>query len=307
LEGDKVREWKDDQARQLQQKVCEGMSREDEDLWDEYKESFLNLFVDTAAKEHAMRKFNNLEQKGNEIDDYIIEFNNLCSRLKFDRRTQLLIDKFCDGLSKGIHSKILQLDIWPETLEEWQETARRTVRRNTIMRERVGGRGNWNLSTKAARWKEALEGNNKGACQKSKDDDKMQIDLALVGENYTQPYGFGPRLEKLTPELCQQLMRERKCFRCRQPGHMANDERCGLYNAKAQTEKQERIRQREEANQKPPAYARATTTPVQKPPTLEDLVTQIKNLSHEDSDKLLEKIIATVPKEEGDDEKDSGF
>jgi hypothetical protein len=26
LEGDKVREWKDDQARQLQQKVCKGMS-----------------------------------------------------------------------------------------------------------------------------------------------------------------------------------------------------------------------------------------------------------------------------------------
>ena len=135
----------------------------------------------------------------------------------------------------------------------------------------------------------------------------MQIDLALVGEKYTQPYGFGPRLEKLTPELRQQLMRERKCFRCRQPGHMANDERCGLYNAKAQAEKQERIIQREEANKRPPAYARTTTTPVQKPPTLEDLVTQIKNLSHEDSDKLLEKIIATVPKEEGEDEKNSGF
>jgi hypothetical protein len=82
-----------------------------------------------------MHEFNNLEQKGNEIDDYIIKFNNLCSRLEFDRRSQLLIDKFSDGLSKGIHLKILQLDIWPETLEEWQETARRTVRRSTIMRE----------------------------------------------------------------------------------------------------------------------------------------------------------------------------
>jgi hypothetical protein len=280
------------------------MSREDEDLWDEFKESFLNSFIDTAAKEHAMRKFNNLEQKGNEIDDYIIEFNNLCSRLEFDRKSPLLIDKFCDGLSKGIHSKILQLDIWPETLEEWQETARRMMQRNTIMREWVGGRGNWNLSTKAARWKEALEGNNKGACQKPKDDDKMQIDLALVEPRKTQFYGFGPRLEKLTPELRQQLIRERKCFRCRQNGHMANDERCGLYNAKAQTEKQERIRQREEASQNPPAYARATDAPVQKPPTIEDLVTQIKNLSHEDSDKLLEKIIATVPKEEGTENSD---
>jgi hypothetical protein len=89
-----------------------------------------------------MCEFNNLEQKGNEIDDYIIKFNNLCSRLEFDCRSQLLIDKFSNGLSKGIHSKILQLNIWPETLEEWQETARRTVRRNTIMHVCVGGRGN---------------------------------------------------------------------------------------------------------------------------------------------------------------------
>jgi hypothetical protein len=37
-------------------------------------------------------------------------------------------------------------------------------------------------------------------------------------------------------------------------------------------------------------------------------VAQIKNLSHEDSDKLLEKIITTEPKEEGnDDERDPGF
>jgi hypothetical protein len=306
LEGDKDRKWKDDQARQLQQKVHEGMSREDEDLWDEFKESFLNSFVDTAAKEHAMCKFNNLEQKGNEIDDYIIKFNNLCSRLEFDRRSQLLIDKFCDGLSKGIHLKILQLDIWPETLEEWQETARQTVQCNTIMRERVGGRGNWNLSTKAACWKEALEGNNKGSHQKPKDNDKMQIDLAQVGEKIQQ-YGFGPCLEKLTPELRFKLMQEKKCFRCRQTGHMANSEKCPMFNAKAQIEKQERIARREagEPTQSPPAYARATNTPVQKPPTLKDLVTQIKNLSHKDSNKLLEKIIATVPKEDGAE--DSGF
>jgi hypothetical protein len=88
---------------------------------------------------------------------------------------------------------------------------------------------------------------------------------------------------------------------------MENDEKCPLYNAKAQTEKQERMARREagETTQSPPAYVRTTNIPVQKPPTLEDLVTQIKNLSHEDSDKLLEKIIATVPKEEGAE--DSGF
>jgi hypothetical protein len=80
------------------------------------------------------------------------------------------------------------------------------------MRECVGGRGNWNLSTKAACWKEALEGNNKGARQKSKDDDKMQIDLAQVGDKWEKNQPFGPHLEKLTLELQLKLMQEKRCF-----------------------------------------------------------------------------------------------
>jgi hypothetical protein len=176
----------------------------------------------------------------------------------------------------------------------------------------VGGRGNWNLSTKAARWKEALEGNNKGARQKPKDDDKMQINLAQVGDKWQKDQPFGPHLEKLTPELRLKLMQEKRCFRCRQVGHMASSNKCPLFNAKTQAEKQERRSrwewEKKDQTQSPPAYARATNAPTQKPPTLEDLVAQIKNLSHKDSDKLLEKIIATKPKEEGgDDEKDPGF
>jgi hypothetical protein len=84
---------------------------------------------------------------------------------------------------------------------------------------------------------------------------------------------------------------------------MASSDKCPLFNAKAQAERQARQTrwewevEKKDQTQSPPAYARATNTPVQKPPTLEDLVSQIKNLSHEDSDKLLEKIITTEPKE----------
>jgi hypothetical protein len=108
------------------------------------------------------------------------------------------------------------------------------VQRNTIMHKHIGGRGNWNLSTKAAHWKEALEGNNKGARQKSKDNDKMQIDLAQVGE---KSQAFGPCLEKLTLELRLKLMQEKRCFWCRQVGHMTSSDKCPLFNAKANAER----------------------------------------------------------------------
>jgi hypothetical protein len=98
-------------------------------------------------------------------------------------------------------------------------------------------------------------------------------------------------------------------------GHMVNSDKCPLFNAKANEERlakwipewEWKFRKKDQT-QIPPAYARATNAPTPKPPTLKDLVTQIKSLSHEDFDKLLEKIIATVSKEDGDDEKkDLGF
>jgi hypothetical protein len=38
-----------------------------------------------------------------------------------------VIEKFKHGLKKWIVSKILTKDIWPATLEEWEEAARREV------------------------------------------------------------------------------------------------------------------------------------------------------------------------------------
>ena len=63
------------------------------------------------------------------------------------------------------------------------------------------------------------------------------------------------------------------------------------------------------ANQNPPTYTRATkadTPPVEKKePIVDELIAQIKALSPNDSDKLLEQMIAAEPKEEGHQE--SGF
>jgi hypothetical protein len=53
FEGNKICKWNDDQARQLQEKVQKGMDRQDEDLWNDFKGSFINTFVDTAAREHT--------------------------------------------------------------------------------------------------------------------------------------------------------------------------------------------------------------------------------------------------------------
>jgi len=132
LEGDKIRKWKDDQLRTLQDEIQVGTSRNSERLWDNFKKSFINSFVDIVVKEYATHEFNRLEQKGDEIDNYIIRFNNLSARLQHDRDSPLLIKRFCKGLNKGTHNDIMNLDIWPKSLDKWQEAARQVVRQCAI-------------------------------------------------------------------------------------------------------------------------------------------------------------------------------
>ena len=83
--------------------------------------------MDTTLKELTVREFNHLEQKGDEIDDYIAKFNNYSGRLEYDRNSPLLVDKFCEGLNKGVHIEIMRQDIWPESLDQWQEAAQCVV------------------------------------------------------------------------------------------------------------------------------------------------------------------------------------
>ena len=109
-----------------------GYHRNDEELWESVKRDFTQTYVDTTLKELTAREFNRLEQKGDEIDDYIAKFNNYSGRLKYDRSSPLLVDKFCEGLNKGVHIEIMRQDIWPESLDQWQEAARHVVQCSAI-------------------------------------------------------------------------------------------------------------------------------------------------------------------------------
>lgn len=119
LKGDKVCEWKDDQLRMLQDEIQSGTSQNNKRLWDNFKRLFINSFIDIAVKEYATHEFNKLEQKGNKIDDYIVRFNNLSTWLQHNCNSLLLVEWFCEGLNKGTHNDIMNLDIWPESLNKW--------------------------------------------------------------------------------------------------------------------------------------------------------------------------------------------
>jgi len=143
----------------------------------------------------------------------------------------------------------------------------------------------------------------------------MQVDAIQVETNQTKNEEVNfVQLTCLTPEERIKLAKEGRCFRCRNTGHIFRN--CNKNtNPQNQTQKpwppwnnqnqNQGWRPNDNNTQNPPAYTCAT---VSKPPsvpekqkqTLEDLVMQIKNLSIDESDKLLESMIG------GQGEQDEG-
>ncbi len=58
-----------------------------------------------------------------QIDDYIAKFKNLVCKAGIPRNKMGILEKFRDGLKKGIHGAIMRRDTWPENLDDWQEAA----------------------------------------------------------------------------------------------------------------------------------------------------------------------------------------
>ena len=57
------------------------------------------------------------------INEYITTFNELMDKLGYECNSDNIIEKFKDGLLKTLLKKILDRDIWPETLNGWQNAA----------------------------------------------------------------------------------------------------------------------------------------------------------------------------------------
>ena len=118
--------------------------------------------------------------KEDNIDEYIAKFENLLHKGEIPRDDIAALFRFKGGLRKGVHTAILRRDTWPMTLDEWQQSARREVRRFGIVRESLGESGNYNLSTKQAKWKTAAQQFRSSGKQRRDEAVLMEIDAAQV-------------------------------------------------------------------------------------------------------------------------------
>ena len=210
LGGPKIDDWAFDQTKLLREKVTRNsdpIEKKEESLWEDLKDSFTNSYAHTGRIEQAKIDLNKLEMVGDQIDEYIAKFENLLRKANIPRHEETVKDKFTDGLRKGLHAAILRLTEWPETLDQWEEAARREVRRMAVTKIALGERGNYHLTTRQAKWQ--MKAQNVLRPKKKDEAVPMEIDAVQMDKTSQSKAAEAARLKK-----------EGRCFKCLKQGHI---------------------------------------------------------------------------------------
>jgi Retrotransposon gag protein len=89
-------------------------------LWTNFKAAFTDVFTDTAKKEDAYQKLKHLKMKDELIDDYIMVFNSLAAKVRWELNNEGTIDAFHSGLCPRTLNAIMNREVWPKTMTQWQ-------------------------------------------------------------------------------------------------------------------------------------------------------------------------------------------
>ena len=215
--GPLINDWVDQQekklARRIDMSTTNWVVETNEILWSEFETAFLAAWTDTSKKQNAFDQLMRLTMSGWDVDTYIATFDRLTAAAGWDSNSEGTIAKFRKGLSKGIHSKALDRDHIPRTIEEWKAAARTEVA-HAREKYNAGLTGNQRRNTpKGGTYSNTQTQTRTQPNQSNSGVAPMEVDNATGSNNF----------KKLTPEERAQLTKEGRCFRCRLQGHMARD------------------------------------------------------------------------------------
>ena len=229
IRGPMVNDWVNTQENNLVTRtdtthpnhVCE----DDERLWTEFERAFQDTWMDTSKKQNVYNQLMKLTMAGWDIDTYIATFERLALAAGWTLNAEGTIVRFREGLSKGIHSKALDGDKIPRTMDKWKAAARTEVAR--AKEKYNAGLTNTQRHNQQARHYNTTD-QHQPPTQNNPNSNvvPMNVDAATT-----------TNFKKLTPEERVQLAREGRCFRCRLQGHMAHN--CPKNTGNSQTKARE--------------------------------------------------------------------
>jgi hypothetical protein len=172
---------------------------------------FQAAWTDTSKKQNAYNQLMKLTMQGWDIDTYIATFDHLALAARWALDSEGTIVRFQEGLHKMIHSKALDRDKIPHTIDEWKATAQNEVARAKEKYD-AGLTGAQHHNQQKPHDFGNFQHQSNQLCQQQSNLNHVPMDVDAA--NITQ-------FKKLTPEECAQLAKEGRCFKCCLQGHMA--------------------------------------------------------------------------------------
>jgi hypothetical protein len=265
IRGLLVDDWVEHMLNQIDGYLGRGIRPQDERLWTMFKQTFQMFFTDTTKKQNAHQRLLALKMKQDALDDYIAEFEHLCTEARWGRNNARTLMIFKQGLTKGLHKAVLEkVQPHPTTLTEWENATQTQHALWAEIKASMDGYAPKIPLPEAQKWRNALGKNwgNKGRWVIAKREDGMEVDTVEVNA--------------LTAEEQTRLQKEGKCFNCKKTGHLSKD--C--------PEKKNAPRNNEHrANQ---GMSAPTTKAEEKEKTI---VEEIKAMTAEERDELLDNLV----------------
>ena len=232
IRGPMVNDWVNTQENNLVTRTDttrpNHLREDDERLWTEFETAFQDAWTDLSKKQNVYDQLMKLTMAGWDIDTYIATFERLALAAGWALDAEGTIVRFREGLSKGIHSKALDRDKIPRTMDKWKAAACTEVAR--AKEKYNAGLTNTQCHNQQTRHYNTTQNQPCAPAQSNSNPNIVPMDI-----DATTPSNF----KKLTPEERAQLAREGRCFRCRLQGHMARS--CPKNTGNNQTKARETI------------------------------------------------------------------
>jgi Ty3 transposon capsid-like protein/Zinc knuckle len=164
----------------------------------QFRKDLMEAFSMFDSVRDALDKLRSLRKKKNEsIDEHIARFKMLAAKSKIDTTNPLTIELFKETLPWALTFNLMRLETPLKTIDNWYEWAATLDHQyHKVNRAIEQTRGNSG--------KERTPQHKYYFSRKERDPNAMDVN-------------------RLTVEECNKLMKEGRCFKCRNTGHRANE------------------------------------------------------------------------------------
>ncbi len=154
IRGPLVDDWVDEQVQWLMDQVQMGVPMAEENLWRTINIRFQQAYTDTAEKVKAQHQLRDFKMKGDDIDTYISQFQNLARKAGYTLDENVTLGIFADGLPPKLMVNCIKFD-HPVDWNDWTRLARLHQEEYIQLRDRLKG-GHRTQGHTQTQWRNAL-------------------------------------------------------------------------------------------------------------------------------------------------------